>query len=72
MASSPGSSTTCDPPVVSWGYNWDIISGHMRSEVVFYVDYGMSNGMEAARHRLEKHFSGMKTAVRRIGMNPDA
>jgi hypothetical protein len=37
--------------------------------VVFYVDYGMSNGMEAARHRLEKHFKDMKTAYRRIGKN---
>ena len=38
-------------------------------KVVFYVDYGMSNGMEQARHRLERYFEGMKTAVRRIGMN---
>lgn len=37
--------------------------------VVFYVDYGESAGMDAARHRLEKYFPEMKTAYRRIGKN---
>ena len=38
-------------------------------KVVFYMDYGESNGMEQARHRLEKYFPDMKTAHRRIGRN---
>ena len=37
--------------------------------VVFYIDYGMSNGMQAASRRLEESFPNMKTAVRRIGKN---
>lgn len=39
--------------------------------VVFYVDYGMSDGMEAARRRLENYFPNMKTVSRRIGTNAE-
>jgi hypothetical protein len=50
---------------INLGYGfWDFAE-----RVVFYIDYGMSNGMEAAQRKLCKNYPDMKTAVRRIGKN---
>jgi hypothetical protein len=52
---------------ISLGYGF----WRFAERVVFYIDYGMSNGMQAAERRLKDSFPNMKTAVRRIGKNYD-
>jgi hypothetical protein len=52
---------------ISLGYGF----WRFAERVVFYIDYGMSNGMQAAERRLKDSFPNMKTAVRRIGKNDD-
>ena len=39
--------------------------------VVFYIDYGMSNGMQAAQRRLIDQYPMMRTQLRRIGKNEE-
>ena len=59
-----------DPASRTLGINLGYYFWPHAEKVIFYIDYGMSDGMEAAQRRLQKHFPDMKTAHRRIGENP--
>ena len=60
-----------DPQQRNLGINLGYAYWRFAERVVFYIDYGMSNGMQAAERRLKDHYPDMLTAHRRIGKNEE-